>query len=223
MEELRQVDRFSGLSEEHLQYVLGRAVFKHFDKGLSIFREGSPSSHLVTLARGFAKVYRSTNDGSEVLMGIFAPGDSLGELALVKGIPFPASAQTLSEGVMVTLPVQDYKKLKQMSEWFLRASLDGISKRAIVLSNRMIQIVDGDVDLRLKVFLKSLCDRFGVLDKESNVIELPFVLTRQEFACAIHARTETVIRAMSAWQKAKLVVPGDRQIRITTEFLQKLA
>ena len=52
-----------------------------FARGTPLCREGDPSTHVLVLLSGWAKVFSSTEEGHEMVLALRGPGDVIGELA----------------------------------------------------------------------------------------------------------------------------------------------
>ena len=52
-----------------------------FGRGTPLCMEGDPSTHLLVLLAGWAKVISSTVEGHEMVLALRGPGDVIGELA----------------------------------------------------------------------------------------------------------------------------------------------
>jgi len=73
---------FEGLSLEDLEVLRPAVRIRRFNRGVYLFREGDPGSHLYMVTRGQVKIGRVGEGGGEVVFAIAGPGEIFGELSL---------------------------------------------------------------------------------------------------------------------------------------------
>jgi HEAT repeat protein len=93
---LRRVPLFEGLGPEDLQRVAAVAVEHVYPAGEALVREGEFGDDLVIIVEGSVRVVRAEPDGSERLIRRYAPGDHIGELAVLRDAP--RAATVIAEG-----------------------------------------------------------------------------------------------------------------------------
>ena len=98
---------FCGLPPDALAGFAALAAWKDVDKGHIIFHEGDTADMLYLTGQGKVKIFRSSPDGREVVLHLFGPGEMFGEVAVLQGGTFPASAQALEASRLITLPRRD--------------------------------------------------------------------------------------------------------------------
>src|SRR3954466_14749063 len=79
---LRRVPVFHELAEDALQRVAAVSVPRHFPAGEAVFREGDDSDTCYIVERGHARALREHQDGRQITLATFGPGDIFGELAM---------------------------------------------------------------------------------------------------------------------------------------------
>ena len=88
---LRRVPLFEALDPEDLQRVASVAVEHVYPAGEALVREGEYGDDLVIIVEGSVRVVRAEPDGSERLIRRYAPGDHIGELAVLRDAPRAAT------------------------------------------------------------------------------------------------------------------------------------
>ncbi len=69
-----------------------RGTARRYRAGSALFHEGDTSDWVVLLTNGRVKVSSTTSDGKDVVLGVCAPGELLGELSALDGRPRSATA-----------------------------------------------------------------------------------------------------------------------------------
>lgn len=82
MHSLLKAPIFEGLRLEDLEVLRPAVRIRRFNRGVYLFREGDPGSHLYMVTRGQVKIGRVEEGGGEVVFAIAGPGEIFGELSL---------------------------------------------------------------------------------------------------------------------------------------------
>lgn len=105
---LSQTPLLSNLSQPELQSLAARTVRKLFTAGELIFSEGEPCNGLHIIARGKARIFKTSVNGREQVLALNGPGESVAELPVFDGGPFPASAMALEDTEMAFISRRDF-------------------------------------------------------------------------------------------------------------------
>jgi CRP/FNR family transcriptional regulator, cyclic AMP receptor protein len=76
--------------------------------GTVLFREGEEPGAVFLVLEGRVKVHVATAKGHEVLLAVKEPGELLGELAAIEGVPRSASATVLDDLSAVVVPAHRF-------------------------------------------------------------------------------------------------------------------
>jgi CRP-like cAMP-binding protein len=201
---LRQGAIFRRLSPEDRRRVSEVSVVKEFQRGALLFNEGDASDFLFTIISGRVKVFKVTPRGSDVILEIFGPGDSVGAVAVYESRAYPASAVALEPTTCVLVGRPAFFALLDAHPSLVRGLLVGLTHRLVELTNRVMELSGGRIEVRLaRLFLK-LADDIGQPRQAGTFIPMP--LSRQEVADMTGTTIETSIRIMSRWGKQQIVV-----------------
>src|SRR5688572_11669328 len=89
---LRTVSLFAALSADDLAALSARLRRRRYARGQVIFTQGDPGASLCVVEEGRVRVSVVSEDGRELVLRVFGPGDFFGELALLDGEPRSADA-----------------------------------------------------------------------------------------------------------------------------------
>lgn len=219
---LRKSPIFRRLGPEDRQRLTALASVREFDKSDLLFSEGDASEFLYTITSGRVKVFKGTARGTDVILEIFGPGDSVGAVAVYESRPYPASAMALEATTCLLIPRQSFFGLLETHPTFVRGLLVGLTHRLMELTNRLTELTGGHIEPRLaRLFLK-LADDIG--QKRPGGIFIPMPLSRQELADMIGTTIETTIRIMSRWGKENMVrTEKDGFVLVNRAALEDLA
>lgn len=172
-----------------------------FKKGAVIFRQNEHAVHVYVITTGFVKIVHETPLGSQILLEIFAPGDSVGDLASVLE-KNPYSAIALTPVHLKKMDRAEYIAIQKKDTQYAIRALGMISGEAETFLQYLSLEHEASVENRLMTFFAKIGGQHGYLEKD--VVKIPFLLERKDLAMAVNCRTETLIRLIRKWEKAGL-------------------
>ena len=180
-------------------------VVRNYQREQELWRAGDPAGSFSVIYSGLVKIVRPLPNGREAIVGLFGPRESVGDVAVLQGIAFPAGAIVCSASA-VLLQIARNELLDQMKRHpGLALSINQSMGDRVHLLHEKIQILSaGGVDARLSSLLLDLAERFGD-EFEDDTVVIPIALSRQDLANLVSTTLETAIRTMSRWQKAGIV------------------
>ncbi len=92
---IKTIEIFSHLSPKQLQQLEHISLMRHYESNEIIFYQGDASEYFHFLLQGEVSVYKS-NDTETLEVHRFRAPSMIAEVATLKSLPFPASAETLS-------------------------------------------------------------------------------------------------------------------------------
>ena len=110
MENLKQFYFFENLDEPQLEILASFAKKKHYEKGSIVFYEKDKAKTLMLLIEGTLNVYKTDPKNNEIIMHRFRPTSMIAEMAVLEGIPYPASAAFETAGTIIEIDFAKFKK-----------------------------------------------------------------------------------------------------------------
>jgi CRP-like cAMP-binding protein len=198
-EALRSASLYRGLSEDDRRRLVDVSLVRSWDKGETIFEEGSPPDFIATVLAGRVKVVKQQPSGKEVILEIFGPGDPVGAVVAYEGRPYPASAIALERTTCLLVRRGPLFGLLEQHPTLVRGLLSAFTRRIVELAQRIPEVAGARVETRFAHLFLKLADRVG--RPRGNAVFIPMVLSRQELADLTGTTIETCIRLMSRWGK----------------------
>lgn len=173
-----------------------------------LFEEGDPARDFFQVEQGQVKMYIINPDGQEFTQGVFNPGESFGEPALLGGFNYPSSAMAIQPGKIWRLPKSNFLQLlKENFDIHLKLS-EVLCKRLQYKSMILTEVSSYDPEHRLTTLLRYFKLKLVKKDGADKII-IPF--TRQQLADMTGLRVETVIRTIKKMEKEhKLALQGHK-------------
>lgn len=176
------------------------ATIKKYNKGEIIFEEGNEARFFYQIMTGEVKMFNLNQDCREFTQGVFKEGNSFGEPPLFINEPYPASAITTKESVLIKLSKEQFLKILDEYPKLQRLFLNEFAKRIYIKSITARDNINNPPDLRILGLLNSL------KNKDLSGMEKVLVPhTRQEIANLTGLRVETVIRTLKKLHAQKKV------------------
>ncbi len=85
-----------------------RTVQKLFSAGELLFSEGEPCSGLHIIARGKVRIFKTSVSGREQVLALNRSGESVAELPVFDGGPYPASAMAVDDTEVAFIARRDF-------------------------------------------------------------------------------------------------------------------
>ncbi|HWA94427.1 MAG TPA: Crp/Fnr family transcriptional regulator [Terracidiphilus sp.] len=105
---LQKAALLAGLSQSELHLLASRTVRKIFTDGELLFSEGEPCSGLHIIARGKVRIFKTSASGREQVLAVNVPGESVAELPVFDGGPYPASAAAIENTEIAFISRRDF-------------------------------------------------------------------------------------------------------------------
>jgi CRP/FNR family transcriptional regulator len=105
---LEKTPLFSSLSQAELHNLAARTVRRLFRSGELLFAEGEPCNGLYIIARGKVRIFKTSINGREQVLAVDGPGESVAELPVFDGGPYPASAVAIEDAEIAFISRRDF-------------------------------------------------------------------------------------------------------------------
>lgn len=193
------------VDRELLRHLASIATTQRFERGDYLWHAGDEPQALLVVRSGLVKLVQPVPHGRSAICGLLGAGSPLGELALVKGVPFSISAiaATTSVSVCAIARAEALNALRRDSALSLNL-LCTLEARLALLHDKIDVLSAGSVEARLATLLLKLYEQFGD-DFEDGTSRIPVPLSRQELADLVSTSFETAIRVLSRWERAGAV------------------
>ncbi|MFZ5919018.1 MAG: Crp/Fnr family transcriptional regulator [Chloroflexota bacterium] len=219
---LRTVPMLSGMDDDEIQRLAADLKRRSVAAGEAIFFQDDPGHAVYIIASGRVRIYVHGEDGREMSVAIYQPGDLFGEMALLDRQPRSATAEAMEHSVLLTMSAQDFFSHLRQSHQLTLNLMMALSHRLRETTQSMESLTTLDVNRRLIRKLLQLAGQQGLVKKDG--IHLRGRLTQQSLASLIGASRESVNRALRALARAGLIAVQHGRITILEpQELERLA
>lgn len=201
---------FSGLSQPELQMLASRTVRKLFSAGELLFSEGEPCHGLHIIARGKIRIFKTSMSGREQVLAVNMPGESVAELPVFDGGPFPASAIAVGDAEIAYISRRDFQAYCMEHPEVALKVLQVVGARLRRLVGIIEELSFTTIRQRLIAALVKLAQSEGT--KTERGIEFQLPATHQELANQLGTVRELISRNLMRLQAEGLLDVDARQI-----------
>jgi CRP-like cAMP-binding protein len=195
---------FSPLPAKERARIEGRLIRRSYAEDETIFWEGDPAEWLVIVVEGRVKMIKHSESGRETILTTFGPGQIVGEVGVLIGDAYPASAQAIEPSVTVSLRRAEYVDLVRTHPDLAWALLQELGRRLQNAHETIRSLAVEKVERRVARVLLRLASTAGERTAE-GAVRITVPLSRQEIADMAGTVLETAIRTVSKFQKQGLV------------------
>lgn len=203
-------------SDETIDTAASHASSRTLAAGEELWREEQAARSFTVIVSGFVEIVRSAPGGADALIGIFGPRESIGVSAVLEEGTYPAKAVALTALTAIAIEAAPILTLMRADPRIGAAINRSLLDHTDALRWKLDVMSAGTVPRRLAALFLHFADRFGDDDAEGQLF-IPLALTRQHLSRLVGARTETVIRTLSRWNKAGILETTPDGFVITSE------
>ncbi|HUZ95397.1 MAG TPA: Crp/Fnr family transcriptional regulator [Edaphobacter sp.] len=200
----------SSLSSAELQTLATRTVRKLFSAGELLFSEGEPCNGLHIVARGKVRIFKTSVNGREQVLAVNVPGESIAELPVFDGGPFPASASAIEDTEIAFISRRDFNAYCMEHPEVPLKVLTVVGARLRRLVGIIEELSFTTVRQRLISTLIKLAESEGRKTERGIEFELP--ATHQELASQLGTVRELISRNLMRLQAEGLLEVDARNI-----------
>lgn len=189
---LKEIALFACLDDDALENLQNAAVKRNFAKNTVLFSKGDLSDSMYVIIEGKVKAVIYNEDGREMLLTVFGPGEYFGEIAMLDGRPRSASMVTKTACRMMIIPKQELEKA-------LFGNAEMSSRLLIRILGKLREVTDRIENLTFKNVYGRMANLFLQLaQSQEGELVLGEKLTHQEIANMVGSSREMVSRIMKA-------------------------
>ena len=192
MDRIRNISCFSKLTDAQLEKLKKISVIKKYKAKEILFYEGDEPTYLYVLLQGTLKVYKTNHKGQQIFLHQFYPGGLVAELANFENIPYPATAEFMSDSEVLRI---DYQALEK--DFFKNPEISfEIIKSLIAKHKILIDVIQKEVILTADAKVAKF-----ILENE----DLFKKLKNTQVASILNLTPETLSRTLSKLKSSGII------------------
>lgn len=200
---LTRAPLFSGLSEVALSELVSKASIVAKPNRATLFLQGDPVDCFYLIIEGWVKLSRLTPGGEQAVIAVFAPGETVGEVAMLSLREFRATAELVAPARLLAFPAKQFIATLRDNGDLALNMLASISRHVQYLNQQSEQLQAKTASQRVGNFLLPLIhERNG-----STVVHLPY--DKSLIAARLGMKPETFSRALAKLRQIGVRAEGN--------------
>lgn len=196
LQNLEHLVATSGQGMEELRTLIAGRKIRQIKKKQVLYYEGDEPQGLYLVLDGIIKTIKMTEDGRELMTGLFKAEDFLGVNAVLLGEPFSDTAEAVEDSAICLLPrdavINLLNKYPDLSHQFIK-----------ILANNIREKEEQLLELAYHSVRKRMAQTLVRLSKQMEPEH--FKISRDELAALSGMATETVSRTLTDFKDEGLI------------------
>lgn len=180
---------FDNLDADTLDRIRAISSIKRFPKDSVVIETGEHSDAMYGILDGRLQAVIINDQGKQIVLNVFGPGDLFGEMSFVDGDARSATIVTKTTARLVVIPRKRFKDIISANPAILWSFVSGLIKKLRKATRQIEDLAFFDVYGRIARLLTDLAGEAGTIRER---------LTHQEIADRVGASREMVSRVIKA-------------------------
>jgi CRP/FNR family transcriptional regulator len=209
---LARVPVFDELAEADLQRVAEVSVPRHFAAGEAVFYEGDDSNTCYVVQRGHARALREHQDGRQITLATFGPGDIFGELAMFDDERRSATVEAIDELDVIGILGGDMRRLmREHPDIAVKLSI-ALGRRLRAANERLARQSFSTVQSRVALVLGQLVEQARAEGADSR--DVLVTATQADLAKLAGSSRESASRFLAVLERAGVISQGRGRLTV---------
>lgn len=205
---------FDSLPKKDLILFKSNMRLHRVKKGKELFKEGSYPKVIYIIKRGMVKLFQQDQDGSEKIVYIYTPGEMFGYRPSLCDEKHPATAITMEDGAVYSLPVENFQAVLAESAALSNILLKNLSHEFTVLVNRIGAFAQKSAKERTALSILILREKFR---KPGSRNHGDIIMSRKDLAAFVGTTIETLARIVTQFKKDRVIMTYSKRIIVLNE------
>lgn len=188
----------------------GRNINRYRKKQL-IYTEGNHPNRLYYVVSGKVKTFKRNEDGKELVMELFGPGEFLGYVALLEGTPYKDTAEAMAETELAIIPREEFDSLLNRNVEVARKFIQLLARNVSEKENQLLGLAYNSLRKKVADALLMLRKKYTAENREGQFY---IEINREVLATIAGTATESLIRTLSDFRHERLIDINDGLITI---------
>lgn len=195
---------FTGLQVDEQKALLANGRMHQVPTGSYFFQQGEEALILYIITQGRVKLTKVTENGDQIIINYFGPGQGLGIIVALSEMAYPLSAEAIEPCEAVAWHRDTIKAMMYHNSRLAVNGLEMVAKRFMQLQEQFSDVATKQVEQRVARTLLRLARQFGKRNEQGILIDIP--LSRQSLAEMTGTNLYNVSRILSRWEREGLVL-----------------
>lgn len=200
-------------NEDALEKLTNSNIVNHYKKKHRVYSEGNHPHSLYYLNSGKIRTYKINDNGKELTLSLYSPGDFFGYNALLENTMYKETAETLEESEIGVIDRADFEILinnnKEVAQKFIKLLANNVTEK----EEQLINLAYNSLRKRVADSIITLLKKFKREEQPEFVINI----SREDLAHIAGTTTESLIRTLSDFKNEGLVEAEAGYVKVLNE------
>jgi CRP/FNR family transcriptional regulator len=209
---LGRVPVFAGLTPDDLALVAEVSHPRRFGAAEVVFREGDESNTCYVIRSGHARAVREHQDGRQIALATFGPGDIFGELALFDDERRSASIQTIDAVEALAILGPDMRRLMLRRPQLAVSVAANLARRLRATNERLANQSFQTVQSRVAGVIAGLVEQ--AVAEGAAPGDVTITATQADLAMLAGSSRESASRFLATLERAGVISQGRGRLTV---------
>ena len=200
---LHQLMNIAGSSRVLDSFTEERNINKYKKKQV-IYTEGNHPNRLFYILKGKVKAYKTNDNGKELVVDLYSPGDFLGYVALLEGKVYSDNAAAMEDTELAIIPKEDFDELLSTNMEVTKKFIQLMAKNISEKENQLLSLTYNSLRKKVAESLMLLQKKYQQKQEDKFIIDI----SRDNLASIAGTAKESLIRTLSEFRAEKLIDIG---------------
>jgi len=172
-----------------------------YKKKSDVYHIGEIPHQLFFVVSGKIKTQKMSDDGKELITGIYCAGDFFGYEALLSEHRHSDHAKAMEDSALITIPKADFFQLVYSNKQIAKKFIELLSNKVVEKEENLLRLAYNTVRQRTAEALITLFEKYNPTHTENYALKI----TREELGNIIGTATESVIRVVSDFKEEGVI------------------
>lgn len=196
------------LSSEEIEEIRAHISVKRHSRRDIIFRQHSPTSHVMFVKSGLVKVYKESKDGRSYILKILTSGEFLGLLSFYGHTAHQFSASAVEDCEIGYVEIRVFNRIFKKNGTFAMELIRLVSKEGLYMFEKLLRLSHKQLPGRIADVILYFSD---IINRNE---EFDFPLTRKELAELAGTTKESFIRTLAEFKNDKIIELDGSHVKI---------
>jgi len=177
-----------------------------------VYAEGQRPKAVYFIKSGKVKIYKTNEDGKELITAIYNTGDFFGYTYILEEINYKENAQVLEDAELMPIPKEDFITLISGDAQVAKQFIKMITRNVLDKEESLLNLAYNSLRKKVAYQLIQVFDKFKD-EKTNNTV----IISRENLAQTAGIATESLIRTLSDFKSEKLINLQGSTITILNE------
>jgi CRP/FNR family cyclic AMP-dependent transcriptional regulator len=177
-----------------------RDVYDYKKKHI-LYSEGQRPKTVYFVVGGKIKIYKTSNDGKELIIAVNGPGDFFGYTAILEETNYKENAQTIEDARLMLIPREDFLELITNDTRIARQFIGIITKNIVDKEEALLNLAYNSLRKKVAYGISQLAEKYRLNEKGKKVLDI----SRENLAQTVGVATESLIRTLADFKSEGLI------------------